>query len=140
MILVGIVFQGPELKHSRMDSALTAAMKAAQQLRGDFQVGDCPAVNVVFYVPGSVDRPDWKGLRDAKYSAPQKLVMVQIAVPDHVVTSPNVSEYIVESLHGANAVAFEFFRQRNIEFPLREAEDLVRQIKDRLKEELKGQF
>ena len=108
-------------------------MKIAAELRGNFEFGSRPAVNVVFYVPGSLGSPDWDGLRDAKFSRQQQLLMVQVAVPENIVESANPEDFVIESLYGANAVAFEFFRQKNMDFPLAEAEQLVASIESRMK-------
>jgi hypothetical protein len=52
-------------------------------------------------------------------------VVVQIPMPKNVAGGAGQVALIVDGLHGANAMAFEFFRQRGEEFPLREAEALV---------------
>ena len=134
MISIGSVLKGPELRDSPIDRAIMAALRAAKELRGDFEFGSTPAVNVVFYVPGSTGSPDWDGLRDAKFSRQQKFLMVQVAVPEDAVESPAPEDFVIGSLYGANAVAFEFFRQRKIEYPLADAEALVEQIESRIRE------
>lgn len=133
MIALGGVFRGPELKGSLVDQTIKEVGKVATELRGDFEFGSGPAVNVVFHVPGSLGSPDWDGLRDAKFSRQQQLLMVQVAVPENVVESENPEDFVIESLYGANAVAFEFFRQKNMDFPLAEAEQLVANIESRMK-------
>ena len=62
MISIGTIFEGPELKESAIDSALRRLGKAAIDVRGDLELGEHPAVNVVFHVPGSLGRPlnDWR--------------------------------------------------------------------------------
>jgi hypothetical protein len=100
--------------------------------RGSFEFGASPAINVVFHVPGSLGSPDWDGIRDAKFSQRRQLLMVQVAVPSKLVSSPMLKEYLVESLHGANAVAFEFFRKKGLHFSLRDGESLVQKIKEHL--------
>ena len=133
MISIGCDLFGPELDKTPIDLALRVGMKIAAELRGNFEFGSRPAVNVVFYVPGSLGSPDWDGLRDAKFSRQQQLLMVQVAVPENIVESANPEDFVIESLYGANAVAFEFFRQKNMDFPLAEAEQLVASIESRMK-------
>ncbi|MCA8992497.1 MAG: hypothetical protein KDA88_10980 [Planctomycetaceae bacterium] len=125
MIALGSVYRGPELPGTRIDLAITKAMNAAAELRGSFEFGSGPAINVVFHVPGSLGKPDWDGLRDATYSRKLQLLMVQVAVPDDVVESPGLETFIIEGLYGANAIAFEFFRQKKLTFPLADAERMV---------------
>lgn len=128
MISIGTVLNGPELSGCPVDRVIHAAMKAAVELRGDFEFGSALAVNVVFFVPGSLGSLDWDGLRESKYSRKKQLLLIQVAVPLEAIESDRPEDFVIESLYGANAVAFEFFRQKRIEFPLAEAEMLVSQI------------
>lgn len=128
MISIGAVFRGPELRESRIDRAIKSAGKAAERLRGAFEFGSSPAINVVFYVPGSIGRLDWEGMRDAKFSRQQQLLMIQVAVPEQIVQPTTPIMFVIESLHGANAVAFEFFRRKGMQFPLADAEKMVAEI------------
>jgi len=132
MISIGVVFRGPELKGSSVDHLTTALMKAAAECTGSFECATGPAINVVFHVPGSLGRPDWGGIRDAKFSRKRQLLMVQVAVPAKMVDSPSLKDYLIKSLYGADAIAFEFFRQKGLKFPLAEAEKLVQRIKEKM--------
>jgi hypothetical protein len=126
------VLKGPELEGSAAHRLIRAIRNAAIECRGatDFEAG--PAINVVFHVPGSLGRPDWDGIRDATFSRQRQLLMVQVAVPTNMVESPALKGYLIRSLYGANAVAFEFFRQKGLPFPLAEAEKLVQRIKEKV--------
>jgi hypothetical protein len=135
MISIGSVLHGPELQDSLAHRLIAAVMRAAIRCRGTAEFAIGPAINVVFYVPGSLGSPDWEGTRDAKFSRKRKLLMVQVAVPEALVDSPALKEYLVESLHSANHVAVEFFRQKGIDYPLADAESLVETIKERLDSE-----
>jgi hypothetical protein len=128
MISIGSVLKGPELSGLPIGRAIIAAIKATEMLRGEFEFGNSPAINVVFYVPGSTGRLDWEGMRDSKFSRQEQLLMIQVAVPEKIVQSTTPSMFIIESLYGANAIAFEFFRQKGIHFPLGDAEKLVSEI------------
>lgn len=129
MITIGGHYSGPELKGSPIQRAISAAMRAAIEARGSYAEGSVPAVNVVFCVPGSLGRPDWDHGRVAKYSAKSKLVLVQVAVPADVVESEAALDFVIRELHGANALAFESYRQEKMEFPLADAEQLVGRIR-----------
>jgi hypothetical protein len=135
MISIGVDLYGPELKDSKADRLVTATMKAAMQCRSPFEFGTSPAVNVAFYVPGSLGSPDWDGIRDSTFSRKRQLLLVQVAVPSKLVNSPALKEYLLESLHEANALAFEVFRRKGLRFRLAEAESLVHGIKERLDSE-----
>jgi hypothetical protein len=132
MISIGSVLMGPEHQQSHAHSLVGVVMRAAEECRGSFKSDSSPAVNVVFYVPGSLDSPDWEGIRDAKFSRKRQLLMVQVAVPSYLVSSPLLKQFLLESLHDANRVAFEFFRKKGLSFPLADAEALVERIRERM--------
>ncbi|MCC7568260.1 MAG: hypothetical protein KO463_01415 [Candidatus Methanofastidiosa archaeon] len=123
---------GPELGKSRIDYIISAIMRAASDLLRDFEVGACPAVNIVYCVAGSLGEPDWDHGRVVRFSRKKQLILVHSAVPREVVQSADPLEYLIMELHGANALAFEYFRKRGIDFPLREAEALVQAIRRRV--------
>jgi hypothetical protein len=127
MISIGGYYHGPELKNSETDRVITSLMKAAT-----FELGKDPEINVIFYVPGSLGGPDWEGIRDAKFSRKQQLLMIQVAVPAKMVNSPQLKAFLIENLHQANALAAEVFRKKGLEYPFSVAEKLVDQITQRL--------
>lgn len=132
MISIGSVLEGPELRHSSIDEALAKAMEAAVESRDHFELGSAPSVNVVFYVPGSLGRPDWDLLRSGRFSRKDKLLMVQVAVPEDIVSSDSAVDFVINSLYGANAIALDEFGEKGMEYPLAEAEELVGKIRERL--------
>lgn len=132
MIAIGAVYGEPEQKDSEIDQTISAAMRAAKKLRAPWQIGDAPGVNVVFYVPGRLTSPDWKGLRDGKFSRKQQLLMIQVAVPKDVVASHYSKDFVIESLRKANVLALKVFHAKGFEFPLAEADALVNRIEEEL--------
>lgn len=132
MISIGAVFHGPELRDSQIDQLIMAASKALKELRGPLKTGETPWVNAVFVVSGSLDDVDFEGLEYGDYSKKKKGVVVKIAVPKRALQENDLAKFVVDSLYGANAMAFEFFRQRDEEFPLREAEAWVAAISNML--------
>lgn len=132
MISIGAVYEGLELRGSPICETINAIGKAVIKLRGDFEIGKSPAVNVVFYVPGSLGGVDWEGSRDSTFSRKQRLLMVQVAIPKEVADSENPVDFLVEALHEANVIAFEGFRKRKIEYPFDEAETLIDDVKRKL--------
>src|SRR4051812_2388461 len=108
-----------------MNRAVMAASKALKEVRGELVKGCTPWVNAVFVVPGSLARVDFEGLQFGDYSKKDKGVVVKIAVPEKVLKEGQLTEFVVNALRGANAMAFEFFRQKEEAFPLRDADELV---------------
>lgn len=138
MISIGAVFRGSELKDSLADRLITTAMKAARECRDALVSGIHPAINVVFYFPGSLGSFDWDGLRDGKFSQKRQLLMVQVAVPSELVNSQTLKDFLVESLHAANQLAFDFFQRRGIDYSLAEADNLVQRIAQRMHSRLRS--
>jgi hypothetical protein len=132
MISIGAVFRGPELNESEIRSLILATTKATKEIRGPLQKGERPWVNAVFIVAGSLGKPDFDKLTYGEYSKKSKGLVVQIPILAEVVRREALVEFLMDSLHGANAMAFEFFRQQGEMFPLRDAEELVNRIAEQL--------
>lgn len=125
MISIGAVYHGPELRGSEVNRLIMRTSKVLKELGAAPKADGRPWVNAVFVVSGSLDQVDFEGLEFGDYSKKDKGVVVKIAVPEGVIRRGATASYLIESLRGANAMAFEFFRQKGEDFPLREAEDLV---------------
>ena len=69
-------------------------------------------VNVVFQVPGDILHPDFEGARTGRYSKPDSLLLVQVALPDEVPDDP--AAYLRTALGDAIGEAEEWARRRNI--------------------------
>lgn len=132
MISIGAVFKGPELQGSEIDQLIMATSKAVKEFRGT--LGQTPWVNAVFVVPGSLGKPDLDYITYGDYSKKDNAVVVQIPMPEKVAKGmADQVTFIIDSLRGANAMAFEFFRQRGgTEYPLRDAEALVSKVAERI--------
>ncbi len=130
MIFVSADVGGPEVCGTIVDKTIMAIMKAANEARNAFQLGMLPATNVVFCVPGSLSFPDWDHGKTGKYSTKKKVLLVHVALAPEIASSPDPLDYLIDELHGANALAFEFYRQKKMEYPLREATQLVKRIRD----------
>jgi len=135
MISIGAVFHGPELKDSKIDLAILAASKIIKSHRGALDSIKTPWVNAVFVVSGSMADVDFECLEFGDYSIENKGVVVKIPVPRKIRERDNLNELVTDSLRGANAMAFEFFRLKGEEFPLREAEALVTKVADGFRSE-----
>jgi len=131
MISIGAVYNGPELKGSQINRLIMETSKVVKELRG--ALGETPWVNAVFVVTGSFGSVDFDELKYGEYSKRENAVVVQIPVPKGIVERADQQvQFIVDALHGANAMAFEFFRQRGENFPLRAAEALVQEVSARI--------
>ena len=129
MISIGVVYGGPEQRGSALYNILSVANTVTIEVCGEPSSGKTPSVNVVFYVEGSVNAPNWDGLRDGTFSEKDMKLMVQVAVPNSLVDGDGAVEFLIDALHGANAIAFDVFDEQGMQYLLREAEVLVEKIK-----------
>jgi hypothetical protein len=129
MIAIGEHYRGPEHRDSRISTALDKAGAVVRKLRPkNYANGTTPWVNPVFIVAGSLGTPDFSDVRLGHYSKDEKGIVIEVAIPQTVVDSDNLRDPIVRGLQMANALAFHFFEEKGLDFPLREAEALVAQV------------
>lgn len=137
MIIISGHFHGPELKGSRIDRAISTAMKVMKQVREpEFggTLGKIPHVNAVFEVEGSLGAPKFRVVDLGPYSRKDQCVQVRIAVTAADAGERNLRDVLVLGLRGANAAAFHFFDDKGMNFPLREAEALVTRVGEKLED------
>jgi hypothetical protein len=135
MISIGAHFGGPELEGSRIDRLISAAMKAVKAVRGtDYEAHASPAINAVFYVPGSLDTyGGLKQIEPARFSRKEKLLLVAVPVPEAVAAAGGSVEFVIDALHKANAIAAAVFAKKGTElFDLVKAEAIVEKVRDAL--------
>jgi hypothetical protein len=133
MISVGVVLGGPE--RPPVDALLSATMKAVKATRSnEYEFHRKPAVNVVFYVPGSLfDYRDLKKIEPVRFSRKRKLLLVAVPVPRDQVNSGGSVEFVIDALHQANMIAAETFRREGLEpFDFEAAEAVVERVRQTL--------
>jgi hypothetical protein len=80
-------------------------------------------VNVVYHIPGDVLRPQFDGVRTAKFSKAQRLLMVQAALPDDVADDP--AAFVRRALKACIEEAETWARDRGIAQALPELHELA---------------
>jgi len=134
MITLGAYYGGPELHDSAIWLLVGSAMRAAARVRGDWTEGAAASVNVVFYVPGSLDTYSaLKRIEPARFSRKKKLLLVAVPVPPEVAQAGGSVEFIVDALHKANAIAADVFAHKGTDsFDLAKAEAIVEKVRQAL--------
>ena len=147
MISIGLHYRGPEIDGSLLDRILSAALRAVAEVCGDFvvpgepppdsdltfEIGSAPAVNVVFYVPGSLGGFDIPKIAASRFSRKQKLLLVDVPVPEEVARAGGSIEFIVDALYQASAIAAEVFARKGTEpFDLAKARACVVRVRHAL--------
>ena len=132
MIYMGADFFGVWVAASKGGRLIEALVEAAIKLRGSFKEGSGPGIIVLFSVPGSLGSCGWEGIRATKFSRKTQELVIEVGVPAELVHSPEFPDYLKRTLHEANAIAFDTFRKKGIQFPLSDAELLVQRIIERV--------
>jgi hypothetical protein len=153
MITIGVNYGGPEQKGSGVYRQLNAAMSAISDARGPwvggddfepgeprpvtgpfFEVGSAPALNVIFYVPGSLlSYSDLKKIEAARFSRTKKLLLVAVPVPRDVVQAGGSVGFVIDALRQAVAVAAEVFARKNVGvFDQARAEAIIQKVQEAL--------
>ena len=123
MISIGAHYGGPELRGGTLNLAIQRVAGAIKDLRIESEI----RLNAIFYVPGSLtNKLPFDGLRYGHFSPSPPCVVVQVAVSDSAPDDP--IPLLLRDLRGCNAMAFEFYRQKGLSYPLAEAEALVDSI------------
>ena len=121
MIFFGTVLGGPEVEGGPMSGAIRRLVAAKKK----FPVPTNPRpsgidIEFQFYVPGSVFRPDFEGVRVGRFSRKLNRLMIQVGVPAEL-GDPNawLREHVSEGLVAADA----HLRKRRLSFDVRIAEE-----------------
>lgn len=113
MIYISSILGGPELEGSRIDTAI----KRVLSRRPPGEEGNYGSLDVVFHIPGSIVKPEYHGLRTAKFSSKEKMLMVQVSVPPDVVMSDEAEAFVIQSLKEAIRIARPRFERAGIPYP-----------------------
>ena len=120
MLTVGTVQGGPEVEHTPFCKFIMKLMDAADRTQTGFPFGSLMALNLVFHIPGSIlSDLGYEGLRHAKFSRSQKMLMIQVAVPKEIAASHDmqtIRKYVLDCLREANSIAAAFLEKKRVEY------------------------
>lgn len=95
------------------------------QSTGEPTVGEA-AVDVAFHVPGSLSRLDWEGMRTGSWFKSDRVLVVQVAVPETLSTDPAVvSAFVGDSVRSAVGLARDALAKRKVDLTLDRAASLA---------------
>jgi hypothetical protein len=90
------------------------------------------SVDIVFHVPGSILKPEHVGLRTGSFSRKERMLQVQIAVPEELMESPDLRRFLLKSIREAIRLAEPRFAKAAIPYPLAEYLAQVDELERRL--------
>lgn len=123
-LTIGMVTGGPEATAIDQTIRRVAVRISSLQESHRFFDRSTGTLNAVFHLPGRVVRPDYAGLRTAKFSRKQETLMVQVAVPESIVDSSD-DAFVFGALRQAAKLAAPVFAKANIPFAPEEFETLL---------------
>jgi hypothetical protein len=129
MISIGAVVGGPEC--AAFDACLRGFMDFCDRYRAEGT--ETAEVNIVYHLPGSVWKPDYLGLRKAKFSRREKAQMVQVSVENEWIASSNTSNilrYIYDTADEALGIAKGELAKHGVEYDI----DVDRRLLDAWKD------
>jgi hypothetical protein len=124
VLSVGSVVGGSTSTNRLWRDAIGELTRAVAEARAD--VASPLNVNVVFQVPGNVVRPDFEGVRTGRFSKADRLLLVQVALPDEVPDEPG--GYLRGALSIAIAEAEEWARRRSVAPDLKPLRELAARL------------
>jgi len=114
-LYLGAVLGGPEIKESAVYTAMDKILDCADRL-GRIVDDSVPGIDYVLHIAGSLLRPDYEGVRSGKFSTKRKLLMIQMAVPERMVSSEHVGAFICEMMRQGLVEAKPIFAKAKIPF------------------------
>lgn len=78
------------------------------------------SLDLVFHVPGSITKPEHTGLRTGRFSKTERLLQIQIAVPEELMEAAGLRRVLVTAIRDAISLAESRFRRAGIAYPREE--------------------
>lgn len=115
-IYVGAILGGPEIQESAVFSALRKVRACKDRLGESTDDPSKPGLDYVFHIAGSLFKPDYEGVRSGKFSRNKKLLMIQAAVPEKMVSSDHIIPFLCELMRQGVIEAMPVFEKAGIPF------------------------
>lgn len=114
---INVTTASQELADSHINQAIISlASLVAKKNRAGLVPVDSPFLEITFMLPGKLDKPDFSGMRMGGYTSQSNTLFFEKAVPEHILHSPQSTEYVVAVVQDVVNNACEFFKNTNAEF------------------------
>ncbi len=112
---VGAVYGGPEFSKSLVKRLISLASRIAEEENPDHN----GALDVVFHIPGSVSKPDYKALRAGRLSKKERILQIQIAIPEEILdNAPELRKFIVKMIRESILIGGPILNKSGIDFSM----------------------
>ena len=116
-ISTGVIEGGPELIESAVHTAVIRLGRLVESKCPLHSEDESEAgLNIVFSIAGSLSHPDWEGVLAGKFSKRRKLLRIDAAVPEKLVSSPNIGPFLCEEMRQGVIEAKPVFEKAGIPF------------------------
>ncbi|MGL6073090.1 MAG: hypothetical protein ACRC8S_02895 [Fimbriiglobus sp.] len=124
-LYIGSILGGPEVSGDPIARYIQRISRAASSLQEQHEFNSDGSLDLVYHVPGQIWKPDFEGLRTGKFSRQNRMLMIQMAVPELFDSDQQRKRFMVECLREAVALARPVFKKTAIDF---RAEEFLRLI------------
>jgi len=115
-LYISMNFPGSELTKSPIDDAITflASHIAIEKRNG--RLPQEPSLDITFMLSGKHEKPDFSGMRMGGYTADNKTLYFETAVPEHITHSEKAPFYVAMVLEDMIDNAEMFFNGTDVSF------------------------
>lgn len=128
MIYVGTVFGGPEAPATQAYRVVNKVMCMIADERDALISPSDGGLNVVFHVSGSLSKVTFEGVRTGRFVRKEKMLMVQVAVPEELLDSDKLAPFLFQSIREAIDITKLVFKKAKILFSAEDHLALVDQV------------
>ena len=127
---ISIATASSELGDTPINLAITKLAANIAKARSQKQLPQGPTLDLSFLLPGKLDKPEFTGMRMGGYTHDNNILFFEKAVPEGMIYSDRVDDYVAMVLQDVVANAEDFFSDNNILFDRRAWESLVHRLTD----------
>ncbi len=124
-LYIGGIFGGPEAEGSEVFRTICALSQAKETAQTHFVKPTDGELDLVFHVPGSMLSVPFEGIRTGRLSKKERIMQVQMAVPEAALKAPNLLAILTDLLRQAVKVGKQHLEKKQIDF---QEEDHLRLI------------
>jgi|GEM_PF-1116271 len=129
-LFVGAIGGGPETDETKIHEHWTSISHLKDSYCDESLLGVEGFIDFVFHIPGSVMKPDFKGIRTGRFSRKQKILQIQCAVPKKLVDADEekVVKFIFKSIREAIDIAKLVFKKAKIKYNADEQYEIIDKV------------
>ncbi len=125
---IGAMMPDRSLEESVLIKAITKVATDLARLRDQPAQKKTPILDIVFLLPSQREKADFTGLRLHSFNTAGRILRIESAVPDKMVTSIHAERFVIAIMQDAIDAAAVFFSEQQILFDALEHLALVESV------------